>query len=82
MQNSHSNRHLTLFDVLITAHVICPTAELFVDRCSYGIDLKKFCLVKGRKYNTIVNITTYKCNSNIFTGNCSSDPKFSSDKLF
>ena len=28
MQNTFSNRHLNLFDVLITVHVICPTAEL------------------------------------------------------
>ena len=31
IQNSRSNGHLTSFDALIIAHVICPTAELLVD---------------------------------------------------
>ena len=31
IQNSHRNGHLISFDVLIIAHVICPTTELLVD---------------------------------------------------
>ena len=30
---------VTSFDVLITAHVVRPTAELFVERLSSGIEL-------------------------------------------
>ena len=62
IQNFHSNGHLTSFDVLITAHVIRPTAELFVD-CSSGIELKIFSRVQRRKYDTIVNIIRMKIKS-------------------
>ena len=31
IQNSQNNGYLTSYYVLITAHVICPTAELLVD---------------------------------------------------
>ena len=52
----HSNRHLTSFDVFITAHVIwshcCTTCWL----CSSGIESKNFNRVQRRKYDTIVNI--------------------------
>ena len=54
MKNSHSNGHLTSFDVLITAHVICPIANLLIDRGSLGIDLKNFRMVQRKNYNTVV----------------------------
>ena len=59
IQNSHSNGHLTLFDVLITAQVIRPNRRTFCWLCSSGIELKIFNRVQRRKYDTIVNITHY-----------------------
>ena len=56
IQNSHSNGHLTSFDVLITAHVIRPSRRTFYLLCSSGIELKNFSRVQRRKYDTIVNI--------------------------
>ena len=49
---------LTLFDVLITVHVIrpMPTAELFVDSVHRELNWKKNSRVQRRKYHTIVNI--------------------------
>ena len=40
IQNSHSNGHLTSFDVLIAAHVIRPNRRTFCWLCSSGIKLK------------------------------------------
>ena len=56
IQNSNSNGHLTLFDVLITAQVIRPNRRTFCWLCSSGIELKIFSRVQRRKYDTIVNI--------------------------
>ena len=59
IQKSHSNllnRHLTSFDVLITAHVIRPNCQTFFLLSSSEIELKNFSRVQRRKYDTIVNI--------------------------
>ena len=53
IHNFSGNWHLTLFDVFITTHVICPTADLLVDRGSSGIDSTNFRMVLQRKYNTL-----------------------------
>ena len=73
IQNSHSNGHLTSFDVLITAHVIRSKRRTFCWLCSSGIELKNFSRVQRRKYDTIVNITIcmhiknyHSSNFNIF----------------
>ena len=59
IQNSHSNGHLTSFDVLITSHVIRPDCRTFCWLCSSGIELKNFSRVQRRKNDTIVNITLW-----------------------
>ena len=41
----------------ITAHVICPTAELLVDLDSSGIDLKNVCMVQRIYYRRSQNET-------------------------
>ena len=46
IQNSHSNGHLTSFDVLITAHVIRPNRRTFRRLCSSGIELKNLSRVQ------------------------------------
>ena len=56
IQNSHSNGHITSFDVLITTHVIRPNCRTFCWLCSSGNELKIFRRVQRRKYDTIVNI--------------------------
>ena len=56
IQNSHSNGHLTSFDVLITTHVIRPNSRTFCWLCSSENELKNFSRVQRRKYDTIVNI--------------------------
>ena len=58
IQNSHSNRRITSFDVLITTHVNRPKCRTFCCLCSLGNELKKFSRVQRRKYDTIVNITS------------------------
>ena len=42
IQNFYSNGQLTSLNVIITTHVICPTAELLVDRSSSGNDMEIF----------------------------------------
>ena len=59
IQNSHSNGHLTSFDVLITAHVIRSNRRTFCWLCSSGIELKNLSRVQQRTYDTIVNICIY-----------------------
>ena len=66
IQNSHSNGHLTsfdMFDVLITAHVIRHNCRTFCWLCSSGNELKNFSRVQRRKYDTIVNINPYQVSS-------------------
>ena len=48
-KNSHSNGHLTSFDVLITAHVIQPHCRTICRLCSSGIELKNFSRVQRRE---------------------------------
>ena len=61
MEISYSNGHLTSFYILITVHVICPTAELLVDSGYQEFSLKKFTGVQRRKYDTIVKILSWQC---------------------
>ena len=64
-QNSHSNRHFTSFDVLITVHIICPTAKLLVDHVSSEIDSKNFAWSnQGNAIPVIVNILTCQIKVN------------------
>ena len=56
IQNSHSNGHLTSFNVLITMPVIRLNCRTFCWLCSSGNELKNFSRVQWRKYDTIVNI--------------------------
>ena len=66
IKNSCSiNGHLTSFDVLITAHVICPTAELLVDCGSSRMLTRKFSHGSMKEIYAIVNIIKW-----IFTDRC------------
>ena len=71
--NSCSNGHLTPFDILITAHVICPTAKLLVDCGSSGMTLKFSHGSTKEMKNTFVNTCTciYELNWNaLWIHNC------------
>ena len=64
-----STGHLISFGVLITVHVIFPTAGTTCWQCLLGIELKNFSRVQRRKYGTIVNIsmtmTLNECSTSI-----------------
>ena len=63
IQNSHSNEHLTSFDVLITAHAFWPNRRTFCWLCSSGIELKNFSRVQRRKiwYHCKYYVMTHRC---------------------